>query len=60
MQIPPVNIQPVSGGSVGVSDGGREKNVSVFGGLSATEKRRLVARYGDLSNDEEDDEYPSH
>ena len=55
-----VNLQPASSGSVGVSDGGRRTNASLFGGLSAREKKRLVAQYGDLSNDEDDDEYPFH
>ena len=52
---------PMSGG--GVSAGrsereGREKKSSLLEGLSAKEKQKLVAQYGDLSNDEEDNVYP--
>ena len=43
-----------------MSDGGRQTNASLFRRLSSGEKKRLVAQYGDLSNDEDDDEYPFH
>ena len=37
---------------------GKVARAALVGGLSSSDKRRLVARYGDLSNDEDDDTYP--
>ena len=52
----PVDLPVASG--VREGSGGRRVEKSMMEGLSATEKRRLVAQYGDLSNDEDDDTYP--
>ena len=38
----------------------KQKGGHHLGVLSPTEKKKLVAQYGDLSNDEDDDVYPSH
>lgn len=55
-----VNL-PVTSDSVRGSQSAREKQKGghQLGVLSPTEKKKLVAQYGDLSNDEDDDVYPS-
>ena len=53
---------PVTSDGVRASQSAREKQKGGhhLGVLSPTEKKKLVAQYGDLSNDEDDDVYPSH
>ena len=48
---------PVSNSSRGERDKKRDDPVALIGGLSVSDKKRLVAQYGDLSNDE-DELYP--